>query len=31
MTQVVLHYSHTFVIFMFHFQFQLGPDFHTLD
>ena len=25
MTQVVLHYAHTFEIFMFHFQFQSDP------
>ena len=31
MTQVVLHYVHTFEIFMFHFQLQSDPTFDTSD
>ena len=31
MTQVVLHYAHTFEIFMFDFEFQSGPTFDTSD
>ena len=31
MTQVVLHYAHTFEIFMFDFKFQSGPTFDTSD
>ena len=31
MTQVVLHYAHTFEIFMFDFLFQSDPTFDTSD